>query len=122
MAKTAIAAQIHQTLDVHRDVAAQIAFDQKVAVDDFADLDHLGFGQVADPARRVDAQLGDDLVRDVRPDAVDIAKADFDSLLGRDINAGDTCHSVSPKAFKPLNGLIKFYPPNNRPNRCPGGL
>src|SRR5882757_9048852 len=30
MAKAAIAAQVHQTLDVHGDVAAQIAFDQKI--------------------------------------------------------------------------------------------
>src|SRR5580698_5302326 len=49
MAQAAIAAQIHQALDVHGDVAAQIAFHQKVAVDDFANLDDFGFGQIADP-------------------------------------------------------------------------
>jgi hypothetical protein len=36
----------------------------------------------------------DDLVR-VRPDAVNIAKADFDSLLGRDIDAGVRATGVS---------------------------
>src|ERR1700759_4598101 len=34
--QAAIAAQIHQALDVHRHFAAQVAFDQEVAVDDFA--------------------------------------------------------------------------------------
>src|SRR5262249_42119655 len=53
--QAAIAAQIHQALDVHRHFAAQVAFDQIVAVDGFADLDDLGLGQVADAARRVDA-------------------------------------------------------------------
>src|ERR1700761_2203013 len=36
VAKAAIAAQVHQALDVHGYVAAQIAFHQIVAVDDFA--------------------------------------------------------------------------------------
>ena len=48
--KAAVAAQIHQALDVHGGVAAQIAFHQEVAVDDFADLDDFGFGQIAHPA------------------------------------------------------------------------
>ena len=37
-------------------------------------------------------------VRGVRPDSMDIAKADFDSLLGRDIDAGDACHGVFSEA------------------------
>ena len=53
MTQAAIAAQIHQALDVHGDVTAQIAFDQEVAIDDFADLDDLGLGQIADPAGRL---------------------------------------------------------------------
>ena len=31
MAQAAVAAQVHQTLDAHRDFAAQIAFDNKLA-------------------------------------------------------------------------------------------
>src|SRR5437016_1876190 len=38
----AIAAQIHQPLDVHRHFAAQVAFDDIFAVDDLADLNDLG--------------------------------------------------------------------------------
>jgi hypothetical protein len=36
--QAAIAAQVHQALDVHRHFTAQVALDQEVAVDDFADL------------------------------------------------------------------------------------
>src|ERR1700761_5854333 len=81
MTQAAIAAQIHKPLDVHRGVAAQIAFHQIIAVDDFADLNHFGFGEIADPAFRRNAELVDDLARDVRPDSMNIAKADFDPLL-----------------------------------------
>src|SRR5204862_3827601 len=42
MPKAAIAAQIHQPLDIHCDFAAQIAFDQIIAIDDLADLNDFG--------------------------------------------------------------------------------
>src|SRR6185437_15759457 len=96
--KAAIAAQIHQPLDVHRHFAAKVAFDVIVAVDDFANLDHFGFGQIADPAFGRDAELVDDLARGVRADSMNVAKPDFDPFLGRNIDAGDACQDVSPVA------------------------
>src|SRR5688500_4650807 len=50
MAQAAVAAEVHQSLDVHRDFAAQIALDLIVAVDGFADLEHLGVGKLVDAA------------------------------------------------------------------------
>ena len=50
MTQSAIAAEVHQALDVHRDGAAQIALDLIVAVDRFADAKHLLVGQLVDPA------------------------------------------------------------------------
>ena len=49
MAQTTIAAEIHQPLDVDRHLAAQIALDEIVPVDGFADLQHLGVSQLRDP-------------------------------------------------------------------------
>src|SRR6185503_1444448 len=46
MAQPAIAAEIHQPLDVHGDLAPQIALDHVVAVDHLADLQHLLIGQL----------------------------------------------------------------------------
>src|SRR5690606_18985883 len=48
MAEAAIAAKIHQPLDVHRHFAAQVALDLIVAVDRLADRQKLGIGQVGD--------------------------------------------------------------------------
>src|SRR5690606_2800260 len=46
MAQTAIAGEIHQALDVHRRIAAQVAFYRVVGIDGFADLQHFLIGQV----------------------------------------------------------------------------
>src|ERR1041384_1570197 len=46
MPQAAIAAQVHQPLDVHRHFAPQVAFDHVVAVDHFANLQHLGVGEL----------------------------------------------------------------------------
>src|ERR1700743_3834159 len=62
VAQAAIAAEVPEALGVHLDVAAQIALDETVAVDDFADLDDLGVGQVMDATVRLDADLLHDLL------------------------------------------------------------
>src|SRR5690349_16757439 len=61
MAQPAIAAEIHQPLDVERDLAAQIALDHVVAVDHFADLQHLGVGELRHAPLVRDVDLGHDL-------------------------------------------------------------
>src|SRR3954471_22247153 len=48
MAQGAVAADLHQTLDVLRALAAQIALDREVAIDRVAQLADLVVGQVAD--------------------------------------------------------------------------
>src|SRR5690606_6766620 len=50
MAQATIIAQVHEALDVHRHVAAQIAFHNIVAVDGLADLDDFGVGQLVHAA------------------------------------------------------------------------
>ena len=52
MPQPTIAAEIHQPLDVHRDFAPQVTFDDIVAVDDFADLQYL---LILTPAMRATA-------------------------------------------------------------------
>jgi hypothetical protein len=51
VAQTAIAAQIHQTLDVHLNLTPQIAFHHTIGVDMFAYGQNLGVAQFIDPAR-----------------------------------------------------------------------
>ena len=50
MTQAAIAAEVHQTLDVDADFTTKIALDQIVAVDDFADLQNFLVAELADAA------------------------------------------------------------------------
>ena len=63
VAQAAIAAEVHQPLDVHRDVPAQIALDPVVAVDDLAQARDLGIRQLVDPPAEGDLDLLQDLLR-----------------------------------------------------------
>src|ERR1700753_2145962 len=63
MTQATIAAEVHQTLDVHADFATKIALGQIVAVDPFADLPHFLVGQLADPTVRRNPDLLDDVGR-----------------------------------------------------------
>src|SRR5262245_5533233 len=91
--QTAVAAQIHQALDVHGDVAAQVTLHHVVAIDRLADLQDLRVGQVIDPALVGNADLAADLLRELRADAVNVLKRDDDALLRRNVNACDTSHA-----------------------------
>ncbi len=48
MTQTAIAADVHQTLNVHLDALAKVAFDVALRVEDRTDLIQLVFTQILD--------------------------------------------------------------------------
>ena len=96
MAQAAIAAQIHQPLDVHGHFAAQVALDHEVAVDRLADLQHLSVGQLVHAPLVGDADLGADVLRELGTDAMDILQRDHHALLRRYVNACDASHDLSP--------------------------
>src|SRR6202044_1077738 len=76
MAQAAIGAQIHQPLDVDRDLATKVAFDHVVAVDCLANLQNFRIRQLRDTPLRRDMPLLDNLFGLLRPAAVDILKRD----------------------------------------------
>ena len=63
-----------------RDVAAQVALDGEVALDEVAQLDDLVLGQVPDERVRVDAGLGEQLVRGRAADPVHVRETDLSAL------------------------------------------
>jgi hypothetical protein len=96
----AVAADVHQTLDVLLHVAAQIALNLVVVLDVQRDSADFFFGQVPH------ANIGIDPTRDriararCRPDAVNIRQRKFNALLRRNIdtsNAGHSIHSCSAR-------------------------
>src|SRR5258708_9706331 len=94
MTQAAIAAEIHQTLDVHAGLATQIAFDQIVAVDHFTDLQHFLIAQLRHAAVIGNLDLLQDVGRVLLADAMDVLKRDQNGLVGRDIHAGNTGHGL----------------------------
>src|SRR4051812_49861645 len=93
MAKAAVAADLHQALDVLAALATQVALDDVVAVDDVAELRDLVIGEVADLAVRLDAESGEDLVGSGAPDPVDVGQADLHALVEGDVDPCDASHA-----------------------------
>src|SRR6476659_5225088 len=78
--QTPIAAEIHQPLDVHGNLAPQIAFDHVVAVDHLADLQHLLVGQLRYPTLHRDVDLRHDVLGILLADAMDVLERNDDAL------------------------------------------
>src|SRR5260221_4319713 len=94
MTQAAIAAEVHQTLDVDADLTTKIALDQIVAIDHFADLQNFLIAELADATLGGDLHLLDDLGRVLLADAMDVLERDQDALVGRDIHTGNTGHGL----------------------------
>ena len=96
MTKAAIAADLHEALDVLADLAAKVTLDLQVPVDVLAKPDDLFFGEVADARVRADTGLAQNLLAGRETDAVDVGQADLDALLAREVDTCDTGHACSP--------------------------
>ena len=110
MAQATVAGEIHQALDVHRGLAAEVTLDRHVLVDLLADLQHLGVGQVLDATLARETEFGDDPERLGAPDAVNVSQRDLDALVGRDVDTRDTCHrlvSQAPRSTRAKRSISK---------------
>src|SRR3979490_686073 len=96
MTQAAIAAEIHQTLDVHAGLASQVAFDHIVAVDYFTDLQNFLIAQLRDATIVGNLDLLQDVGCIPLADAMDVLERDQHALVGRNIHAGNTGHGFSP--------------------------
>src|SRR5690349_13517781 len=69
MSKTAIAADLRESLDIERNFPAQITLDAIVAIDDFAQALNLVLGQLMNARVGIYACLRQDLLTDRRSDS-----------------------------------------------------
>jgi hypothetical protein len=92
MPQSAIATEIHQPLDVHRDLPSEIALDSIVAVDEFADTQYLIVGQLVNPPLDRNPHPTAYLKGFGAPNTMDISEPDRDQLLIWDINASNPRH------------------------------
>src|SRR6267143_290811 len=95
VAKSAIGTDFDETLDVHRNLLAQVALDHSFRLDDRADAIDLFLVQVLDLFHGVHFGLVENVYGSRLADAVDVSQRDIDVLLARKIDACDTCHSCS---------------------------
>src|SRR5205807_10403933 len=79
----AIGADVHQALHVHRDVAAQVALDLELALDDLADPVHLVVRPRLHPLAGIDVGLEQDPPPGGPPESIDVGDRDFAALLPR---------------------------------------
>jgi hypothetical protein len=88
-----VATEVHESLDVHRDFAAQIALDGELR-DHFAQARDLRIREVLDLRARLHAGCLASHERLVTPDPEDMRQRDANVLVGRNVDARYTCHSV----------------------------
>jgi len=92
MAHAAVAAQVHQALDVHRRFTAQIALDGEL-VDFVTQLFQIRVSQILDLLVGRNAGNLANLPSARAADTVDSSQADHGMLMVGDIDPCDTCHS-----------------------------
>src|SRR4030088_1866915 len=78
MTQAAVAAEIHQTLDVHAGLATQIAFDHVVAVDHFTNLQNFLIAQLRNATVIGNLDLLQDLGGVLLADTMDVLERDQD--------------------------------------------
>src|SRR5262245_15363909 len=95
VADAPVAPDVHQPLDAHRDLAAQIALHLVLALEDVPEAAGLVVAPILHPLARIDARLDDDPFRGRYPDPVDVLNRDLPTLVPRPVERGDACHGDS---------------------------
>jgi hypothetical protein len=115
VANTAVTTEVHQPLDIHRDIATQITLNLKVR-NRSAELRNFGLGEIFNFSRRIDARRSTTLSRERVADTVDRRKSNHDVLVQRYIYACYTCHFISsywtlPRLRRPFRLTLALLVP-----------
>jgi hypothetical protein len=96
MARAAVSADLLQALDRLRALAAEVALDLEVPVDEVPELGDLLVREITDLLVGREPELGADAARCRGPDAVDVGQPDLEPLLTRKVDACDSCQILLP--------------------------
>jgi hypothetical protein len=94
MTKATVAADVHQTLDVHLDTLAKVAFDLALRIEDGADAPKLIFGQISYASISANLRFLQDRGRTRASNAVNVCQTDLRTLMRRKINTSYTSHLI----------------------------
>jgi hypothetical protein len=108
MAVTAVRADFDETLDVHRNVFAEVAFDHAFGFDDLSDAVYFVFAEVLDFLHGLDIGLLQNLRGTRIADAVNVGERDIHMLVTRKVDACNSCHSFPLIAFSLSLTLLVF--------------
>ena len=81
MPEAPIGTNVHEPLDVHGNLLAQISFHSAAGIDYFTDPAYLFLGEILDSNLGTDAHLIQNSLRPHPPDAIDVGEADLDTLI-----------------------------------------
>jgi hypothetical protein len=101
MAQSAIATEVHQPLDIHRDLPTQVALDRVIPIDQLTDAQHVIVSQLMDTPLGRNANCAADLKGLGSADPMDVSESDRDPLLIGDVDTRDARHlRLSSKVTK----------------------
>jgi len=95
MAGAPVAADVHQPLDVHRDLGPECALNLDVALDRLAQPSNLRIGQVANSDVGIDGSEIQNTARRRRTDTIYVREGGLNSLIAREIHPGYSSHTLS---------------------------
>ena len=93
MTASAITANINESLDVHLNVAAEVALHYEVVVDGITKFNNLVVREILRAGVGVDARHRQNFLRRGQPDSENVRESLFDSLVTWQIYTGYTCHN-----------------------------
>lgn len=96
MPEPLVAADIHLSLDILGNLAAQVALDRVGFLDGIAETGHFIVGKVSDTTIGVDFGFFQYLVRCRSTDSEDVRQRDFDALVARKIDSYDAGQIRTP--------------------------
>jgi hypothetical protein len=100
MTDTTVTTEVHQTFDIHRDIATKIALNLKTC-NRGTKLRNFWLSEIFHWRRRIDFRRRADLLRARVTNTVDRRQCNHDVLIQRYIYACYTCHSNSSFRAKP---------------------
>src|SRR5262245_62983930 len=97
-----IRADVHQALDVHGHLAAEIALHLELALDHLAHPGHLLLRPGLHALVGIETGPGHDVPGQGAADSVDVGDGHFTALVPREIDTGHACHGTPPQPCRCL--------------------
>src|SRR6266851_8546322 len=98
MAESAVRTDLDESLDVHRNVFTQIAFDAAFSLDHLADAIYFILAEILDLFHGVHFRRIQNACSARVADSIDVRERDIGALVARKVDACNTCH-VTPLSF-----------------------